>query len=53
VIEPWSWVASGGHSLLAPAALGAIKQWRYEPTLFSGEPVEVCTEVDVPFTLSQ
>jgi protein TonB len=42
-----------GHPLLAPAALEAVKQWVYQPTLLNGEPVEVVTQIDVNFTLSQ
>jgi len=42
-----------GHPLLVPAALEAVKQWVYQPTLLNGEPVEVVTEIDVNFTLSQ
>ncbi|HYM09990.1 MAG TPA: energy transducer TonB [Bryobacterales bacterium] len=42
-----------GHPLLIPSALEAVKQWRYKPTLLNGEPVEVITEIDVNFTLSQ
>jgi TonB family protein len=42
-----------GHPLLIPAALEAVKQWVYQPTLLNGQPVEVMTEVDVNFTLSQ
>ena len=42
-----------GHPLLAPAALEAVKQWIYQPTLLNGEPVGVDTEIDVNFTLSQ
>lgn len=41
-----------GHPLLIPAALSAVKQWRYRPTLLNGQPVEVVTQVDVNFTLS-
>ncbi len=41
-----------GHPLLVKAALEAVGQWRYKPTLLSGEPVEVITEIDVNFTLS-
>jgi protein TonB len=41
-----------GHPLLAPAALAAVRQWRYQPTLLNGEPVEVETEIDVIFTLA-
>jgi TonB family protein len=42
-----------GHPLLIPAALEAVKQWVYEPTLLNKQPVEVQTEIDVNFTLSQ
>ncbi len=42
-----------GHPLLVPAAIDAVKQWKYQPTLLNGEPVEVQTTVDVNFTLSQ
>ena len=41
-----------GHPLLVPAALAAVKQWRYKPTLLNGEAVEVLTNIDVNFTLS-
>ncbi len=41
-----------GHPLLVQAALDAVKQWRYRPTLLNGEPVEVVTTIDVVFTLS-
>jgi TonB family protein len=40
-----------GHPLLIPAALDAVKQWEYKPTLLNGQPVEVATEVSVPFVL--
>jgi len=46
-------VAASGHPLLVPAALEAVKQWLYKPTLLNGEPVEVVTVIDVNFTLSQ
>jgi len=35
------------------AALDAVKNWVYKPTLLNGEPVEVATTIDVNFTLSQ
>jgi periplasmic protein TonB len=41
-----------GHPLLVKSALDAVKQWRYQPTLLNGEPVEVVTEIDVNFTLA-
>ena len=42
-----------GHPLLVAAAQEAVKQWQYKPTLLNGEPVEVVTQIDVNFTLSQ
>jgi protein TonB len=44
-------VLPGGHPLLIQAALDAVRQWRYQPTLLNGEPVEVDTTVDVVFSL--
>ena len=41
-----------GHPMLAPAAIEAVKQWKYRPYLLNGEPVEVDTQVQVNFTLS-
>lgn len=41
----------GGHPLLVPAALEAVKHWRYQATLLNDEPVEVVTNVDVNFIL--
>jgi periplasmic protein TonB len=41
-----------GHPMLAPAAIEAVKQWKYKPYLLNGEPVEVETSVQVNFTLS-
>ena len=40
-----------GSPWLAQAALAAVRQWRYRPTLLSGEPVEVDTNITVLFTL--
>jgi len=42
-----------GPALLVTAALAAVQQWRYQPTLLNAEAVEVATEIDVNFTLSQ
>jgi protein TonB len=42
-----------GHPLLVQSALDAVRQWRYQPTLLNGEPVEVDTTVDVIFSLNQ
>jgi protein TonB len=40
-----------GPPLLVNPAMEAVKQWRYQPTLLNGSPVEVITEIDVVFTL--
>ncbi len=40
-----------GHPLLVQAALDAVKQWRYKPTLLNGDPVEVDTTITVTFTM--
>jgi TonB family protein len=40
-----------GHPLLVQAALDAVKNWVYRPTLLNGDPVEVSTTIDVNFTL--
>ena len=42
-----------GEPVLVQAALDAVKQWVYQPTLLNGQPVEVLTEIDLNFTLSQ
>lgn len=42
-----------GEPLLAQSALEAVKQWVYQPTLLNGQPVEVVTQIDVNYTLSQ
>ena len=42
-----------GHPLLVQAALDAVRQWIYEPTLLEGKPVEVDTEIDVFFQLQK
>ncbi len=42
-----------GHPLLVKAAMQAVARWRYQPTLLNGDPVEVATEIDVNFTLSE
>ena len=40
-----------GHPLLAPAAIEAVKQWKYKPYLLNNYPVEVDTQIQVSFTL--
>jgi protein TonB len=41
-----------GNPLLAPAALEAVRQWVYEPTLLNGEPVELVAAISVTFRLN-
>jgi periplasmic protein TonB len=40
-----------GHPMLAKAALDAVRQWIYEPTVLNGEPVEVAAPIQVRFVL--
>jgi periplasmic protein TonB len=42
-----------GHPLLIRAAIDAVSQWQYRPTLLSGDPVEVLTTVTVTFRFGQ
>jgi protein TonB len=42
-----------GHPLLVQSAQEAVRQWVYQPTLLNNEPVEVITQIDVNFTLTQ
>jgi protein TonB len=41
-----------GHPMLVPAAIAAVKQWRYKPYLLNGQPVEVETTITVIFNLT-
>ena len=41
-----------GHPLLVQAALDAVRNWAYQPTLLNGNPTEVTTEITVNFTLA-
>ena len=40
-----------GHPILSPAALAAVRQWVYQPTLLNGVPVSVIMTVTVHFHL--
>ncbi len=42
-----------GHPLLVQAAVTAVRQWRYRPTVLNGEAVEVVAPVEVHFTLAR
>jgi protein TonB len=41
-----------GDSMLAMAAIEAVKQWKYKPYLVNGQPVKVETQVIVNFQLA-
>ncbi len=40
-----------GHPMLIPAAINAVKQWRYRPYILNGDPIEVDTQITVIFSL--
>jgi TonB family protein len=42
-----------GPAALQQASLDAVRQWRYEPFLLNGEPVEVETTINIVFTLAK
>jgi protein TonB len=42
-----------GNPLLARAAVEAVSQWIYRPTLLNNEPVEVIAPIEVNFTLGR
>lgn len=39
-----------GPAQLRPLAMQAVKQWRYQPTVLEGAPVEVSTTITIDFT---
>lgn len=41
-----------GDPLLTPAAIKAVKKWKYRPYVLSGQTVEMDTTIQVNFTLS-
>jgi len=43
--------AVSGHPILIPAAMDAVRQWKYKPFLLNGEPTEVDGTVIVVFRL--
>ena len=52
-IQSLSSISGAVNQGLVTAAMDAVSQWRYKPTLLNGEPVEVTTNIDINFTLSQ
>jgi TonB family protein len=45
-------LSAGIHPDLAQAAVDAVRQWRFEPTLLNGKPVDVTMSTVVKFSLS-
>jgi TonB family protein len=43
---------TSGHPQLVDAALEAVRQWKYHPTLLNDQPVEVVSSVEVQFRLT-
>jgi periplasmic protein TonB len=44
---------SGPDPALIEAAMNAVRQWRYQPTLLNGVPAEVATTIEVVFQLGR
>jgi protein TonB len=42
-----------GDGVFVAAALRAVKKWRYAPCLLNGDAIEVKTNIEIPFTLTQ
>lgn len=40
-----------GPQELAQSAIDAVKQWKYQPTLFNGNPVEIDSNISIVFTI--
>lgn len=40
-----------GPPLLVPAAVSAVRQWRYQPTLLGGQPIETGQDLSIVFRL--
>jgi TonB family protein len=45
--------AQAGHPVLVPAAIEAVRQWRYSPTLLNGTPVATETTVTCIFAMKE
>jgi len=43
--------ALSGESVLARAAMDAVRQWKYKPYYLNTEPIEIQTQITVKFTL--
>jgi protein TonB len=43
--------ALNGAAMLIPAAIEAVRQWRYKPTLVDGKAVQTTSDVSLVFTI--
>jgi len=50
VLRPWA-AGAEAHPRLVEAAIDAVRQWKYRPTLLNGQPIETPTEIEVVFSL--
>lgn len=41
-----------GPRLLYPAAIAAVRQWRYSPTLLNGNPIQTERQITLVFQLT-
>jgi len=46
-------ISTNVDARLVQAAMDAVRQWKYQPTLLNGQPVEVVTTITVDFQLGQ
>jgi TonB family protein len=46
-------LSTGVNEELIAAAQNAVRQWKYQPTLLNGVPVEIVTTINVNFTLAR
>ena len=42
-----------GDPIFIQSALSAVRQWRYQPTILDGQPVEIDTHITVIYTLAR
>lgn len=50
-VDPRRLKVISGHVLLVPAAVEAVQQWRYRPTVLNEETIEILATITVNFTL--
>jgi protein TonB len=53
LVDPKRLRVISGHNMLWPAAVEAVEQWRYKPTVLNGERVEVLANITVNFSLNR